>query len=252
LNPIRGPRTTAEHPSWVPIPATKCPPIGVKRDQALENSIYYLDVKSEPEGFRSRAAEFTVIVPWGFLPEHSVYNQMGPHAAHTRRPQTRIVNLDASEAITCDASTCALSVAGLHIERTPARMEVAPSLLNSISAFREKVLAHEEDHEKFFNSPDRCGFKFYGEDSLRAALEKCVAEGQCTASVEGGQYERARQEVRELAREAELNWRVDEDIEGGAAVVLLTEIEAYAASDKVPPFFIYQGCLQYSTPACPR
>jgi len=253
LNPTRGLRTTAEHPRWVPVPAGQCPADAVKRAQAMENSDYYLYVKAEPEGIRSRAAEFTVIVPWGYLPEHSVYNHEGrPHPAQTHRPETRIVNLDASDAILCDATTCTLSVRGLHIERTPARMEVAPSLLSSNSAFKEKALAHEEDHERFFNDPGRCGFKFYTVDSLRAALERCVAEGSCTASVEGGQYERARRQVRELARDAKLLWRADETIEGGSALSLLTEIEAYAVSDRVPPFFLYQGCLNYPTPPCPR
>jgi len=252
FNPTKGLKTTAEHPRWVPIPATQCATDAVQRAQALQNSTYYINVKSVPEGFTSRAAELTVIVPWGFLPEHSVYDRDGrPRAAQTHLPETRIVNLDASEAILCDATTCTLSVAGLQIERTPARMEVAPSLLNSSSVFREKVLAHEEDHERFFNNPDRCGFKFYTVDSLRTALDRCVAEGMCSASVEDGQYERARQQVRALARDAELLWRIIE-LEEGRELPLLLEIEAYNRSNGVPPHFVYQVCINKPTPACPR
>jgi hypothetical protein len=131
-------------------------------------------------------------------------------------------------------------------------MEIPHSLLSSTSAFREKVLAHEGDHEKFFNNPDRCGYKFYTVDSLRAALERCVAEGNCSASVEGGQTDRARQEVIRLAREAELLWRTDELIDGGRDFPLLREMEAYEVSDRVPPFFLYQGCFNNPKPACPR
>ena len=254
LNPTKGLKTTAERPRFVPVPPTQCATGSVNRAQALENSIYYLSAKLEPEGLTSRAAEFTVIVPWGLLPEHSVYDSRGiPRAGFTYLPATRIVNLDASEAVLCDATTCTLSAAGLQIERTPARKVVAPSLLNSTSAFREKVLAHEEDHEMFFNNPDRCGFKFYAVDSLRAALERCVAEGRCSVNVEGGEYDRARQRVRELAGEAELLWKLDEDTEySDKLVFLLTEIEAYNRSNGVPPHFIYQGCINRPTPACPR
>ena len=252
LDPTQGLRTTAT-PRWVPIPSAQCPTPQVRREQAMENSNYDLFVKLEPEGVKSKAAELTVIVPWGYLPEHSVYGNTGqPHAAHTHLPETHIVNLDAEDAIGCDQTRCTLSVAGLQIERAPARMEVAPSLLRSNSVFKEKVLAHEAEHERFFNDPGRCGFKFYTVDSLRAALERCVAQGNCSANIEGGDIERARRNVRDLARDAELLWRTDETIEGGSAVPLLTEIEAYDRSDRIPPYYIYQGCLNYSTPACPR
>jgi hypothetical protein len=255
LNPTKGLTTTAERPRFVPVPDTQCATEPVKRTQALQNSIYYINVKLEPEGLTSsRAAELTVIVPWGFLPEHSVYDSRNrPRAGFTHLPMTRIVNLDASEAVPCDATTCTLSVAGLQIERTPARKEIAPSLMASRSAFKEKVLAHEEDHEMFFNNPDRCGFKFYAVDSLRAALERCVAEGRCSAHIEGSEYERAQQKVREIAREVELLWRLDEDIEySDKRIFLLTEIEAYNRSNGVPPHFIYQECINEPTPACPR
>jgi PKD repeat protein len=251
LSPRTGTTTTAVSPTWVPVPTDdQCNPDIAER-QAMTNSKYSLELYNPPLGVPMGRADFTVIVPWQYLKEHSVDVGEGKLAAGaTRLPRLRLSPFEEA-AIRCDEKWCWPDVDRLQIERIPATALYPLSLLLSSTPWRAKVMAHEERHVRFYNEPSECGYKFLTVDDLRAFLRSCAEAPpnppelfvECRVPIENGYVATAQLRARRALEEAVAQFNRFWGLVTMVLVSPMSEWLAYQESDQLPPFHIFKWCM---------
>jgi PKD repeat protein len=257
ISPATGPSTTVR-PKWVAVPNQRCVSDQVFVRQALVYSQYEFSVRSgttESESSHGVAVQ----IPWGLVPEKSVRIET-PHGRQWVIASTSGVGVAWNfRDVICRDGFCWVNPTIANYERTPGRIDYGPGLENSPSPFFPKSRAHEEEHQRFQMDPQKCGSRYFTERDLQLHILACTeipAPQGCKVAIVNGNEAAARSEARARAEYVSVEWSQAEAAAFMRDAYYLSEKEAWAVGDQVPPNYLWETCNAdeaiQNAPPCPR
>lgn len=175
-------------------------------------------------------ARITPQVPWGEDPQHSLYDSGGRKVAgYVEAPE--LILQSALFAQGTDGRWV-LDPAEAIFVRIVGTKHIVDSMIAAQSEFLPKVNAHEDDHVDFSSNPFRCGSKYMNVEDGRAFLRSCAADPTCGSGA-------TQLEAQQRLLSAWYGWK-NSEVSLFHLFADTAEAEAYAVSNQIPPFYIFQ------------